>query len=133
MNPLPGHVLDTYEDRKPNISSIPPAFANAKYNPPQFYQTTGASIAGTHAGPLRSISGPMEGTGQAGVGGEGEEGSWMSTHGLPWWMAPQREMPSRLTPWSEEKLAQLQVRLARRLGPEYLATRPGPGGGPKLT
>lgn len=39
---------------------------------------------------------------------------------------------SRVTSWSEERVAQLQARLARKLGPEYVTQRPGPGGGPKL-
>ena len=34
--------------------------------------------------------------------------------------------------WSEEKIAALQVRLNNKLGPEFIAQRPGPGGGPKL-
>jgi hypothetical protein len=51
------------------------------------------------------------------------------------WMTDQSAGPSRggrMGAWSEEKVAQLQVRLARKLGPEYVNTRPGPGGGPKL-
>lgn len=40
--------------------------------------------------------------------------------------------PSRLSQWSEERIAALQVRLAKKLGPEYVTQRPGPGGGPKL-
>jgi len=40
--------------------------------------------------------------------------------------------PSRFSQWSEEKVAALQVRLAKKLGPEYVTQRPGPGGGPKL-
>ena len=35
--------------------------------------------------------------------------------------------------WSATRLATLQVKLAQRLGPEYLSQRPGPGGGAKLT
>jgi recombination DNA repair RAD52 pathway protein len=38
----------------------------------------------------------------------------------------------RFSAWSEEKIATLQSRLARKLGPEYVTQRPGPGGGPKL-
>ncbi|KAI9638506.1 recombination protein Rad52 [Dioszegia hungarica] len=44
-------------------------------------------------------------------------------------MQPQQS----ITPWSEERLAQMQVRLSRKLGPEYVSQRPGPGGGPKLS
>lgn len=32
-----------------------------------------------------------------------------------------------------EKIAELQAKLNRKLGPEYISQRPGPGGGPKLT
>ena len=130
MNPLPAQLLNTYEERKPPIQ---PAFADAVHNPPQYYQTAGSNIAGTHHGPLRSMTDGAGPSGAGGMGRGGGEGSWLDNHGVPWWMAQPRELPSRLTPWSEEKLAQLQVRLQRKLGPEYIANRPGPGGGPKLT
>lgn len=32
-----------------------------------------------------------------------------------------------------QKIASLQAKLDRKLGPEYISQRPGPGGGPKLT
>ena len=41
-------------------------------------------------------------------------------------------MRGGFTSWSEEKVAALQVRLARKLGPEYVTQRQGPGGGGKL-
>lgn len=34
--------------------------------------------------------------------------------------------------WSEERVHQIQARLARKLGPEYITQRPGPGGSSKL-
>ncbi|EPT00620.1 hypothetical protein FOMPIDRAFT_1122209 [Fomitopsis schrenkii] len=34
---------------------------------------------------------------------------------------------------SAKKIATLQAKLNKRLGPEYISQRPGPGGGPKLT
>ncbi|CAE6395872.1 unnamed protein product [Rhizoctonia solani] len=34
---------------------------------------------------------------------------------------------------SMEQLAQMQAKLNKKLGPEFLSQRPGPGGGPKLT
>ena len=34
---------------------------------------------------------------------------------------------------SAKKIAALQAKLDKRLGPEYISQRPGPGGGPKLT
>ena len=54
------------------------------------------------------------------------ESSWMMGHGT------QMTGGGGFTKWSEEKVAALQVRLARKLGPEYITQRPGPGGGPKL-
>lgn len=68
-----------------------------------------------------------------------DDDQWLSNHGAPWWagmmmaMMNRRENPNGFTAWSEEKVAQLQSRLSKRLGPEYVATRPGPGGGSKLT
>ena len=67
----------------------------------------------------------------------------MSTHGTP---MDANGIPAPQTPFttsgpqhqsvSEEtakKIATLQVKLDRKLGPEYISQRPGPGGGPKLT
>lgn len=60
-------------------------------------------------------------------------------HGMsPWGMGMSQGMgfgspgPGRFTQFSEEKVATLQSRLAKKLGPEYITQRPGPGGGPKL-
>lgn len=32
-----------------------------------------------------------------------------------------------------KRIATLQAKLNKKLGPEYISQRPGPGGGPKLT
>ncbi|KAF9517727.1 hypothetical protein BS47DRAFT_1290541 [Hydnum rufescens UP504] len=40
---------------------------------------------------------------------------------------------SRVTNESTTKIATLQAKLNRQLGPEFISQRPGPGGGPKLT
>lgn len=57
-------------------------------------------------------------------------------HGMSPWAVSQSFMgtpgPGRFTSFSEEKVATLQARLQRKLGPEYVTQRPGPGGGPKL-
>ena len=62
--------------------------------------------------------------------------SWMAGHGPSFISAfGQTQMiggSGRFSQWSEEKVASLQARLARKLGPEYVTQRPGPGGGPKL-
>ena len=34
---------------------------------------------------------------------------------------------------SAKRIATLQAKLNKKLGPEYISQRPGPGGGPKLT
>ncbi|KAK4687132.1 DNA repair and recombination protein RAD52, partial [Tremellales sp. Uapishka_1] len=51
---------------------------------------------------------------------------WMNQHGTG-------GQGGRFTQWSEEKVASLQARLSRKLGPEYITQRAGPGGGPKLS
>ncbi|KAL7422156.1 DNA repair protein rad52 [Cryptotrichosporon argae] len=71
---------------------------------------------------------------------------WGAQHGMPPWMMGFMSMmasvsgqgggghrPGGFTPWSEAKVATLQARLQRKLGPEYVTQRPGPGGGPKLS
>lgn len=57
------------------------------------------------------------------------DASWMSGHGA---YPGSNASAAGFSRWSEEKIAALQVRLARKLGPEYVTQRPGPGGGPKL-
>lgn len=54
--------------------------------------------------------------------------SWYSNHGD----TSMQSNACRVTTWSEERVEQLQARLRRKLGPEYVTQRPGPGGGPKL-
>ncbi len=44
---------------------------------------------------------------------------WMANHGVPWWMVPPPNV-SRVTPWSEEKIDELQDRLRLKLGPEFI-------------
>ncbi|GMK55457.1 hypothetical protein CspeluHIS016_0205130 [Cutaneotrichosporon spelunceum] len=41
--------------------------------------------------------------------------------------------PAQFTTWSEEKVATMQARLQRQLGPEYVTQRTGHGGGGKLS
>lgn len=65
----------------------------------------------------------------------GNDGSqWGAHHGspMPWNSQFGGGGPGRFTQWSEERVATMQARLQRKLGPEYVSTRPGPGGGPKL-
>lgn len=58
--------------------------------------------------------------------------SQMSSAGMPSMIADH----SALMELSEEtarKIATMQAKLNKKLGPEYISQRPGPGGGPKLT
>lgn len=40
--------------------------------------------------------------------------------------------PMLMSEYTAGQMATLQSRLAKKLGPEYITKRPGPGGGPKL-
>ena len=40
---------------------------------------------------------------------------------------------SEMSEDSARKIASMQAKLNKKLGPEYISQRPGPGGGPKLT
>ncbi|KZT04465.1 recombination protein Rad52 [Laetiporus sulphureus 93-53] len=40
---------------------------------------------------------------------------------------------SNISEETAQKIASLQAKLDKKLGPEYISQRPGPGGGPKLT
>src|SRR6266581_2555192 len=42
-------------------------------------------------------------------------------------------MTDNISEETAKKIAALQVKLNRKLGPEYISQRPGPGGGPTLT
>ena len=42
-------------------------------------------------------------------------------------------MTSDISEETAVKIAALQAKLNKQLGPEFISTRPGPGGGPKLT
>lgn len=136
MNPLPGHLINTYEDRK--------SYPNPDL-PPQSIQTSFSSTKmNAQAGPSRTGPAPSSRYVPHPQPVKTEEDGWVNNHGMPWWLTAMMgaasagqegapEMRPRTTPWSEERIAQLQVRLSKRLGPEYVAQRPGPGGGPKLT
>ena len=99
---LSNHLVDTYE-RKPVIPPRPPSRPSYPPNP--------------------SLATPF------GDRTLDADSSWMSGHGG---FAGSSTTMSGFSRWSEERIASLQVRLARKLGPEYVTQRPGPGGGPKL-
>jgi len=42
-------------------------------------------------------------------------------------------VPESISTQTAVEIATLQAKLNKQLGPEYISTRPGPGGGPKLT
>lgn len=58
-------------------------------------------------------------------GTPGPQGTWTNTQDTSY-------SASGFTGWSEEKVASLQSRLQKRLGPEYVSQRVGHGGGGKL-
>ncbi|OXG22631.1 DNA repair and recombination protein RAD52 [Cryptococcus neoformans Tu401-1] len=59
---------------------------------------------------------------------DSNESSYMGRQNFPV-SAPVQGFASQ---WSEERVHQIQARLARKLGPEYITQRPGPGGSSKL-
>lgn len=102
----------------------------------QMASYSGSSLP-PHLVPLQTPTIPARPTYQApGSPGimSGADGTQFSMqHGMsPWAMSQGFGGPARFTPFSEEKVATLQARLAKKLGPEYVTQRPGPGGGPKL-
>lgn len=99
---LAAHLIETYEN-KPTFNPSYPTPVRPPFRPFLPPQPE-----------LRSSMNPDE--------------SWMSSHGFP----SSTGGPSRFTQWSEDKIAQLQTRLARKLGPEYVTQRQGPAGGGKL-
>lgn len=136
---LANHLLETYEDRKlmhppqsvQRLSTVQPnaGMQNSKAGPSTTHHGANAAHGQQHQAQMGG------GMGMGGGGGMEGDGNGWANHGMPWWMAmpPHLRAPQQsLTPWSEERIAQMQVRLARKLGPEYVTQRPGPGGGPKL-
>ncbi|WVF72386.1 hypothetical protein IAT40_007201 [Kwoniella sp. CBS 6097] len=108
-------LIDEYEDRKPQYQAQaqtpgyrPPHLALPRFSTP-------------HSRP--GSRGPMMDPNESFMSGAGGNQSFFgggsSTQGA--------------SQWSEERIQQLQARLARKLGPEYVTQRPGPGGGPKLS
>ncbi|ORY25756.1 hypothetical protein BCR39DRAFT_560930 [Naematelia encephala] len=98
------HQHDTNPDVKPNIHSYPHHHGALPRRPP-FLSTQ--NIQRTFDADASWMSG---------------HGSMSMTHGQP-----------RFTQWSEERVASLQSRLQRKLGPEYVTQRSGPSGGGKLS
>lgn len=64
---------------------------------------------------------------------DGHNSQWGSHHGsqMPGFGFGSQAGP-RFTQWSEERVAMMQARLNKKLGPEYISQRPG-GGGSKFT
>jgi Rad52/22 family double-strand break repair protein len=58
-------------------------------------------------------------------------GTMQQIHAVTPFSAP--AFSPRVTNESTTKIATLQAKLNRQLGPEFISQRPGPGGGPKLT
>ncbi|KAL1411177.1 DNA repair protein rad52 [Vanrija albida] len=112
-----------------SLASMPPP----NLMPLQTPRTPGGAQGGFSAGYTASnIMGANDGS------------QWGSHHGAPsaWggsqWGGTQggfggQPTQGRFTAWSEERIAMMQARLAKKLGPEYVSQRPGMGGGPKLS
>ncbi|OCF35315.1 hypothetical protein I317_07438 [Kwoniella heveanensis CBS 569] len=109
-------LIEEYEDRKPRYQAQTPGFRPPHLALPRF--STPHSRPGSRGlmvDPNESFMSEVGGGG----GGAGNQSYFGSTQGV--------------SSWSEERVQQLQARLARKLGPEYVTQRPGPGGGPKLS
>lgn len=64
---------------------------------------------------------------------EGYNSQWGSHHGSQMMgFGYATQAPPRFTQWSEDRVARMQARLNKKLGPEYISQRPG-GGGSKFT
>ncbi|KAK6902680.1 hypothetical protein I203_107938 [Kwoniella mangroviensis CBS 8507] len=109
---LSARLIESYEDRKPFIGDISTSFSRPAH------LAIPRSSTPLARPPARTVNmDPNE--------------SWMSHHGQQSFTAgPSTQGTSS---WSEERIQMLQARLARKLGPEYVTQRPGPGGGPKLS
>lgn len=141
---LSSHLLDTFEDRKP-----PPHLLNHRPLQGGFHPNRAGNtgVAGPsnphnpHASEYNAAIHPPRGPPEPWMGGHGRAVTppWVnggSSNGTGYsGQGGQNEGPrGRFTPWSEEKIAQLQVRLQRKLGPEYVSQKPGMGaGGNKIT
>ncbi|WOO81491.1 DNA repair and recombination protein rad22 [Vanrija pseudolonga] len=88
-------------------------FSSAGYTASSVMGANDGSQWGAHHGAPSAWGGSQWGGTQGGFGGQPTQG--------------------RFTPWSEERIAMMQARLAKKLGPEYVSQRPGMGGGPKLS
>lgn len=64
---------------------------------------------------------------------DGQSSQWGSHHGSQMLgFGYGSQATPRFTQWSEERVAMMQSRLNKKLGPEYISQRPG-GGGSKFT
>ena len=111
---LSAHLVETYE-RKPIIHPYNPPHPQRPLRPAYF-------VTSTPFTDRRNMN---------------TDPFWYPVHGGGPGSGPSHVPSSATTAsgfsrWSEEKIAALQVRLTKRLGPEYVTQRPGPGGGPKL-
>ncbi|WVQ78161.1 hypothetical protein IAT38_000242 [Cryptococcus sp. DSM 104549] len=131
---LSSRLIDLYEESK---SSIPPSLlSQTSYN-----RNTRPSIASrsaprqkpslanrVNASPVRTPV-RMNPNDSSWMSGHGDQ-SFHSFGGQSFATSTQRGYASQ---WSEERIHQIQARLARKLGPEYVTQRPGPGGSTKLS
>lgn len=113
MSTLSAHLIEQRELSMTAYESLPPHMVPLQTPSRTTYQAPNTPLAAADG----SQFGKHHGTPMSPFGG----GFFGGTPG-----------PATFTPWSEDKVATLQVRLQKKLGPEYVTQRAGPGGGPKL-
>ncbi|WRT66896.1 uncharacterized protein IL334_003860 [Kwoniella shivajii] len=113
---LSSRLIDAYEDRKLPL----PEGIQSPFRRPPHLALPRSSTPQARSGQRDNNFGMMD-----------PDASWMSNHGQQSFMGPSSTQGT--SSWSEERIQMLQARLARKLGPEYVTQRPGPGGGPKLS
>ncbi|WWC85234.1 uncharacterized protein L201_000095 [Kwoniella dendrophila CBS 6074] len=116
---LSDRLIEAYEDRKPSLSDLPPTFQRPAHLAIPRSSTPLARPPSRNFGNLNGMN-PDE--------------SWMSHHGgQQSFMSVPPGSTQGTSSWSEERIQMLQARLRRKLGPEYVTQRPGPGGSAKLS
>ncbi|WWD15720.1 hypothetical protein CI109_100142 [Kwoniella shandongensis] len=121
---LSAHLVEFYEQRQPQpIPQLP------LHRPLTPLQRPAHLAIPSHSTPLQRMNNRAFGMG---MGVDPNESSWLSQHGGGGNQSFSTQIGG-VSQWSEERIQMLQARLARKLGPEYVTTRPGPGGSAKLS
>ncbi|KAK8870001.1 hypothetical protein IAR55_000571 [Kwoniella newhampshirensis] len=119
---LSAHLVEAYEQKQPQPQPLP------LHRPLTPLQRPAHLAIPHHSTPLQRMN-------NRAFGMDPNESAWFSQHG-GCGGGPNQSFSTQMggvSQWSEERIQMLQARLAKKLGPEYVTTRPGPGGGPKLS